>query len=374
MTRARRRLLFYTLIAVFIVIAPPLIFYSLGYTFNIFQARIEQTGGIFVKSKTPRLSLFLNNAFIKETSFFSGGALLTSVTPGTHLLRLEKQGFNPWSKTVEVEPTVVTELRHILLGPNPALIATSTPEEIALLAPLENPSLTGIAGAKNKSSDYRTDKKGNLIRQDAAGTSTPVASNVHSFNILDNTVWWVDKNGFLARLEEDGKTITTLGRPGFYLNKKPVEILKSPSGIAVILDSSGGLFLVNDEGRITPLDGGVSALRFDSKGEKMLLQKEKSIELFWLQDYSYQPFTKKGTRQVILELSTAIQGVTWYYGDDMHAVLRTREGIYMTEIDGRGGRNTVELVSGKTDELRTVPEIPNAIFFKKENTWFKVEI
>lgn len=363
MTKRKRRFLFYILIAAFLLLSPLLIFYSLGYTFDLNSVKVEKIGGIFIKSKTLRLHVFLDGVFVKETSFFSGGALLTSVGPGTHLLRLEKQGFNPWFKTVEVQPAVVTELRHIILTPNPVPVATSTPQEIVLLT-----------ASPDRNSPWQLKPDGKLVSVGASATGTPLALNVHSFNVLDNTLWWVDKNGFLARLEEDGQSITTLGRGGFYLDQKPVKISKSPSGETILLDSSGGLFLINEEGRIAPLEGGVSEVRFDSKGEKMLLSKEKSIEVYWLKDYAYQPFSKKGAREIIINLAADIKDAAWFYGDDMHVLFRTREGIYLTEVDGRGGRNTVELISGKTDELRTLPEIPDAIFFRKEKMWYKITL
>lgn len=363
MTKRKRRFLFYILIAAFLLLSPLLIFYSLGYTFDPNTVKVEKIGGIFIKSQTPRLHVFLDGVFVKETSFFSGGALLTSINPGIHLLRLEKQGFNPWFKTVEVEPAVVTELRHIILIPNPVPAATSTSPEIILLT-----------ASPDRNSPWQLKPDGNLVSAGASATSAPLALNVHSYNVLDNTLWWVDKNGFLARLEEDGQSITTLGRGGFYLDQKPVKLSKSPSGEVVLLDSSGGLFLIDEEGRIAPLEGGVSEVRFDGKGEKMLLQKEKSIEVYWLKDYAYQPFSKKGAREIIVNLAADIKEAAWFYGDDMHILLRTREGIYFTEVDGRGGRNTAELVSGPTEELRTLSEFPNAVFFKKEKTWFKIEI
>src|SRR3989344_4285060 len=97
MLRARRKK-FFLLIILFAALSPILIIYSLGYTFDFAKGSWEKTGGIFLKSKIPRLSLFLNGKFEKETSFLSGGVLLTKIKPGNYLIRLEKKSQQPWAK------------------------------------------------------------------------------------------------------------------------------------------------------------------------------------------------------------------------------------------------------------------------------------
>ena len=131
MLKRTRRKLFYALALIFLVGLPILISFSLGYTFNLTSRSVEKSGGIFIKSRTSRLSIFLNNNFIKETSLISGGAILTRIYKGTYLLRIEKAGYRPWSKAVIVEPEVVTELRNILLVTHPLAVATTTQKEIS---------------------------------------------------------------------------------------------------------------------------------------------------------------------------------------------------------------------------------------------------
>lgn len=362
MKRYKRRLFFYTLVLVFILAAPVLVAYSFGYRFNFVEGALEKTGGIFVKSKTPRLSIFLNGAFIKETSFISGGAILPEISPGSYLLRIEKIGFHPWSKTVRVEPSLVTELRNILLVPNPPEAATSTRAEILLLTPFRPPTPA-----------FKLDKKNNLV--EIANTQKTLASNLHSFGVIDGVVYFADQNGFLAKLFPENGAIDTVGRPGFFLGKNPLRFIKSPKGDIFILDSAEGLFVhVPGSGEITTITSGVKEIYFDGRGAKALLLKNYAVEMLWLEDNSYQPFQKRKTLEKIITLKVPVEDARWFYGDNTHIAIKTADGIYFTEVDGRGGRNTVELVSGRTDELATAPEIPNAVFYKKGKTWFKIEI
>lgn len=363
-SRQTRRLFFYILLLVFILIAPLLIALSYGYRLDFVTGEVARRGGIFVKSRTSGLSIFLNGDFVKETSFFSGGALLPEVPRGVYLLRIEKQGFQPWSKTVEVKPALVTELRRILLTPRPLASATSTRADLALAEKGDQPE-----------ENFAVDRKNNLVRKTATSTEV-LAANVYSFSrVDDNTVFFIDKNGFLARLALPGNIVETIARPGFFLQENvQAEFLHSPLGELAILDGSGGVFVLNTSGAVTPLSGGVQDMSFDGRGEKILLVKEQEIEIVWLRANTYQPFQPAGTKEKILELDGKITAARWFYGDDAHIVIETKEGVFFTELDGRGGRNTTELVTGKVDRIATVPELANKIFYKRGKTWYTLEL
>lgn len=363
MRKRVRRKLFYILLLIFIIAAPLLVAHSLGYTFYFSKLQVSKTGGIFIKSKIPRLAIFLNNIFLRRTSIFSGGALLTGIEPGTYLLRIEGAGFHPWSKAVTVEPAVVTELRGILLVKNPVTYATTSKADLAPF--LADPP---------SSSDFLIDKKGNLIDKK---TQHSIAANVNSFYVENgrNAILFVDNNGFIARFDMISTTTQIIGRPGIYLSREPIEFKKSPAGDMVLMDGSEGTFLLDTSDTITPLEGGVKKIYFDIGGEKALLVKEQSLEVLWLRDNRHQPFQKKFTREIILQvLKSTIRDARWYYLDNAHILLRTDEGIFFTELDGRGGRNTFELVSEKTEELLVFPEIPDAVFFQRGRVYYRIEI
>lgn len=362
-SRQTRRLFFYTLFFIFILIAPILIALSYGYRLDFGTGVVEKRGGIFVKSKTTRLSIFLNGNFVKETSLFSGGALLPEVPPGTYLLRIEKQGFRPWSKTVGVEPALVTELRQVLLLPRTITSATSTDADLAL-----------VASAQPTAENFSVDGKNNLIQKTATSTKI-IAGNIYAFSVIEDTIFFIDKNGFLARLALPDGTVETVARPGFFLKEDAgVKFSRSPLGDLAILDESGGFFLLDPSGTVIHLGGGVGKISFDGQGEKILLAKEFEIEAVWLRPNPYQPFQSSGTKEKVLELGSRVIDAGWFYGDNFHIVIQTKDGVFFTELDGRGGRNTTELVTGKVDQITTVPELPNKIFYKIGKNWYTLEL
>jgi hypothetical protein len=374
MKKLYRKKLFFILILIFIIITPLLIAYSLGYDFNISKKEVRLTGGIFIKTRTPRVSIFLDNALVKETPLLIGGALLTRIEPGMHILQLKKKDYTPWTKTVEVKPSTVTELRNILLIPQSVSRATSAPEEIKNIEALKmEENISRILEATSSAGILFLDNKNNLLER--KGTSTrKIARNIHSFALLKNLALWVDKNGFLVKYNISEDTQEILGHPGFFLSRKPMKFIKSPGGEIAILDESGGIFLTDLTTNVQAIDGGVREIYFDNSGEKALLVKEFEIKILWVRDNVYQPFQKRGTLESILSLSSPLNEARWLYLDNAHIVIRATTGLFLTELDGRGGRNTIELASDKTDELFTSPQIPNAVFFRKGKEWFRIEL
>lgn len=368
MRLATRKKFFYLLLAAFIVLSPVVVAYSLGYTFNLSSRSLEQRGGIFIKSGLARISIFLNNKFQKETSLFSGGALLTEVKPGTHLLRLEKENYRPWSKTVTVEKAAVTEIRNVVLIPLSFAMATATRDEIMSLD----------LATSTSSRKIRLDKKNNLVEDrtlNNRATTTVLAPGVNSFAEIGGTIFFITETGFAAKLDET-ETIETLGRPGFFiLPEIKAQFFISPRRELTILDAAGGLFrLETENNELRPLAGSVKAISFDAEGEKLILKKENSIEIVWLRDNEYQPFQKKGSIEQIMTLQEPILDAQWYFDDDAHIIIRTKDGVYFTEIDGRGGRNTGELIGERIDELLTGPKNPNTIYIRKGKLWKKIEL
>jgi len=362
MLHRNQRIFFWTLVFLFLALSPIIVAYSLGYTLNLRRWTLEPTGSIFLKSHLTGVSVFVNGALAKETSFLSSAALLTGLSPETHLVRLERQGHHPWSKAVAVEPWLVTELRNIILVPKPLLSSTSTPEEIAIFNATSTPPHLKL-------------KKNGALLIGEGKEERLIAAHVHSFGARnDGAIFFVDKNGFLARASSQGDVTEIIARPAFSLERGPLQFAFSPTGDLAFTNTSGGLFVARDNKTLLTVAEGVKQARFDRYGEKLLLVKDEMIEALWMKENRSQPFQKEGTREVILRLDSSILDATWWYGDNTHIVIQTKEGIFLTELDGRGGRNTVELFTGKTEAIATSSEFPRAIFFLKNKTWQKMEL
>ncbi|MBI3443000.1 MAG: PEGA domain-containing protein [Candidatus Sungbacteria bacterium] len=373
MTLQTRRILFFLLLVVFVILAPLMVIYSLGLTIDFNKKTFVETGSIFIKSKTPQTSVFLNGALVKQTSFFSGSALLTGVAPGTYVLRIEKDGYQPWSRIIAVLPALVTELRNTLLVQDRIDIATSSLLELGMLkdatsSPLRTQLTLSTQG---------------VLSERVNRTKLTLASHVHAFGIVNNRIYVIDTTGGLERINPVSGEVETLGNPGLSLASTPIRFFGSPNNDVSLLDASGDLFLYQDgTATFATLSRNVAQPHFDLTGQKILFIKGQEIRMIWLDDNHYQPFQKKWTEEKIIRLSSPIRDALWWYGDSAHIVFRTRDGIFLTELDGRGGRSTVEIYSNPldpgrnvgVDEILTIPDAPNSIFFRQNKTWHTITL
>ncbi|MDP3772235.1 MAG: PEGA domain-containing protein [bacterium] len=382
MTRALRRLILYGLIVVFLIVGPFLIAYSLGYTLNLKEGAVERTGGIFISATIPNVAVFLDGTLVKETSFLAGAVFLTKIPPGIHLVRVEKKGYLPWSKTVTVQPQVVTEFRNVLLIPGTILMTPATPAQIKLITAiraLPAPPITRVSSnnvithdVEPKQPTFRLNASRTLL-QEGAGTPKTIAKNIHSFGTRDGVALFIDQNGFLDRYDQTDGMTHILGRPGFFLDAQPARFFYAPGGQTVILDSAGGMFLLDTADTITSVTGEVRDLSFSPNGTKALIVKDDRIEIFWLTNHTRQPFQKPGSRDTFDPLADPIKQAQWYYADTDHVFIRTSAEVLMSELDARGGRNMRTVVNGKTDAILTLPDLPHTLFYQQNKNWFTIE-
>lgn len=360
-----RRILFFLLLAVFLVLAPLMVAYSLGFTIDFKKKVLVETGSVFLKSRTSQTSVFLNGALAKETSFFSGSALLTGITPGTYLIRIEKAGYQPWSRIIAVAPALVTELRNVLLIQNRIDIATSSLLELGILKD---------ATSSPMKSQLALSKQG-VLTERIGKTKLTLASGVRSFEVVHNRIYVINTKGTLERINPVSGEIEVLGNPGFSLASTSIRFIGSPNNDVAFLDASGNLFLYqNGQAAFATLGRDVENPHFDLAGQKILFIKRQDLRVLWLEDSRVQPFQKKWTEERILRLSSPIRDAAWWYGDNAHIAVRTDDGIFLTELDGRGGRSTVEIYPRPVDEILTTPDAPDSIFFRQDKTWHTITL
>ncbi len=106
-----RRILQWTFIFVFLITAPALVFYTAGYRWNFNKAKVERNGTLIIDSKPTNARIFLNGNDSGEIS----PVTIQNTTPGHYDIRLEKTGYYPWHKSLDVQPERVTFANDIWL-------------------------------------------------------------------------------------------------------------------------------------------------------------------------------------------------------------------------------------------------------------------
>lgn len=100
-------------IAIFAGIA---IFFAKGYTFSPKERRIVGTGIINITSEPDAASVFIDGHLTTATN-----ATVSSLTPKSYTVRVVKEGFIPWEKSLEVKEGVVTEVKLTLFPAIPTI-------------------------------------------------------------------------------------------------------------------------------------------------------------------------------------------------------------------------------------------------------------
>lgn len=92
------------------------VFLAKGYTFSTSQKRIIGTGIISATSEPSSASVFIDGHLTTATN-----ATISSLPPKKYTVKIVKEGFIPWERTVEVKEGLVTELKVTLFPAIPTI-------------------------------------------------------------------------------------------------------------------------------------------------------------------------------------------------------------------------------------------------------------
>lgn len=99
-----RQILPWVFAAVFFAAAPALIFYTSGYRLNTKKSVIERTGTIIVDTTPRGARITIDDKDTGRTT----PSTFQEVAPGPHRIRVERDGYHAWEKTLDVRPEQVT--------------------------------------------------------------------------------------------------------------------------------------------------------------------------------------------------------------------------------------------------------------------------
>ncbi|MDP3995070.1 MAG: PEGA domain-containing protein [bacterium] len=122
MTLKARRILYISFMIVFFLAAPPLVLYTAGFRYDFQYNRVVETGSLVVKSQPSGSSVHLNGEQYKNST----PTIINTILPGKIKLLVEKDGYHPWEKVLEIKARVTAFQENI------TLFAISVPVTAAL--------------------------------------------------------------------------------------------------------------------------------------------------------------------------------------------------------------------------------------------------
>lgn len=116
MTLKTRRFLFYGLFIVFILAGSGAVLYSSGWRFNPANFHFRKTGAIYIETEPKDAVIKINNIYFKNLSgLIKKGTLISNLPPQPYKIELKKEGYLPYYKNLQVEPSLVSELIDVIL-------------------------------------------------------------------------------------------------------------------------------------------------------------------------------------------------------------------------------------------------------------------
>ncbi len=114
MMKVLRRIIFFMFFAAFLIGAPKIIFYALGYSYRAGSKKgLIQTGLVYLSTTPPGATVYVGGRRYHDPT----PAIIRDLLPGNYPIRLVLKDHEIWSKTVPVEAAKASVLGKILLHP-----------------------------------------------------------------------------------------------------------------------------------------------------------------------------------------------------------------------------------------------------------------
>jgi hypothetical protein len=307
---------------VFILLAPVIVLYSLGYRLDN-QYSLQKTGGIFIHSSIANSSVFVDNHFFKGTGIFIRNTLIQDLIPNKkYTIRVEKDGYQTWVKDIAVYPSFVSE-GTVLMLPN----VFETREIFKYL------DMDGVA-----TSTVRIKNQTKPTNPDFIEISELFASS--------SKVSVVKKNIFT------GTTSTTT-------------IPSEKNDLEIFFDT---LHITNFENLKNLIVNGKEVSWLDAG----------NINLYWTSDFASAPYYYCGsedricTNKITLDWGDEIKRFAYLPGRSDVWIVLTTHGIYAVEVDGRTQRNIQTIYKGENLDFQVTQT--DRLIVKEGSRFFEIKL
>jgi hypothetical protein len=117
MEKLRRRIFFWTLVALFFVVAPTIIMNARGYRFDFHRGVFVHSGSIMLKTNPQDFDVYVNGELetSKQINRVNNSYTLTGFIPGNYAVAVNAEGFQTWSKKTELHSGLASEFWNVLL-------------------------------------------------------------------------------------------------------------------------------------------------------------------------------------------------------------------------------------------------------------------
>lgn len=318
LTTRQRSLSLGILVLLFVVMAPIILLYSLGYRLDD-ALSLQKTGGIFIHSNETESAVFVDGEFLKNSGFLVRNTLIQDLVPNKeYKIEVHKDGHQSWVKSLFVYPSIVTEGRVLLL-PN----------------------------------EFEKREIFPFVDKDDVATSTAPTRGAKPNN--------AEYTGIVALFASSTKAISKPVATTTVATSSPVQKSK--------------LEIFFDELAIKNFDS-LPNLIVDGKEVSWL--DSGNLILYWTDELESIPYYYCGgeeracVNKIVLDWQKDIKRFEYLPGRDDVWIVLVNDGIFAVEVDGRSDRNIQTIIKGTNLEFRLTQN--DSLVVKEGSRYFEINL
>lgn len=278
-----------------------------------------------MKTDPANAVISINGKEMKKTDFLFGELFLDNLLPGTYAVKIEKEGYKPWQKSLVVREKQVTEAKSVMLFPSQtAFRALSDSVEQVWASPDMN--LLLLQRQRSLSLWNPKTNKESIVVQRLAFTQK-----------IQGVQW--DKSGtFLVQFQKG------MGQPLVFNEQgEPCKESFCIENILKVQPTDQEKLLAAAEESLQQILPQIQEQVLSPDEKKIALTQGSELWLFYLQDEEGQPKRAKGERVFLNRFGEHIQNIAW--ANNHYLMLSVGDDIRIIEIDERDSLNTISLGS-----------------------------
>lgn len=308
----------------FVIIAPVIVLYSLGYTLDD-TFKFQKTGGIFIHSDVSNSSVFVDKEFFKSNGIFIKNTLIQDLAPNKkYLIEAHKEGYQSWIKEIYVYPSIVSE-GSVLMMPN----------------------------------EFEIREIYKYIDKDGNATSTPlVKTQVKATN-----------PEFISMSE----LFASSTKP---IVEKPKTQTSSTTASTTSTKQKSDIEVFFEELKIKEYE---KLNNLIVNGEEVSWLVDGNINLYWMDEIVSIPYyycdgeeERVCGNHIKLDWNNAIGKFEYIPGRNDAWIVLTQDGIYAVEVDGRTNRNIQTIYKGDNLDFRLTQT--DRLIIKKGSSFFEINL
>jgi len=333
MTKKTRLTILLVCVACFLVIAPILVLYSMGYRFDFEKMKMTETGGIYVRTFPAAGQIIIDSKISEKPGLFANSIFVQSLLPNNHTVLIEKTGYYDYSKILPVQEKEVTKIENVFLFKKNIQFAIITDKS-------QSPfNVTEKFIIKKNNLYYSSAPENSALT--ALRKSTPILKNVVAFAMQGNNIIWLGTGGLLYKSDSTNFLATPIK-----ITLTAIKISKTSSYKIIInrqnifLIANGQLLFLNAKtNELDIFSTSANGAEISPDGQNIIYYTDANIYFSPILNAPAQP-------NILYKSPTKITSCLWlnnYYIIFTAGLPGQGDKIIISETDYRDNINTVTL-------------------------------